>query len=185
MDEDGAGAGQLLEDEALAAEQPGPEALGERDAHVHAVGRAQERVALAEPVRRAGEVELFDLSGVGGREGDLALAAPAEAGHEQALSRHQAAQAAEQAAAHAALHVDAARHVEQCPGLGLHLLTVGERDHDRLHDVADDVEFLGPSARGRSRGGRAARRAEPRAGGEGLAALRTCHDASPSAARGL
>ena len=87
VDEGGAVAGDALEDEALAAEEAGPELLGEGDPHLDAGGGAQERVALAEPGRAAREVELLELAGVGRGEGDLALGAAAEAGHEEALAR--------------------------------------------------------------------------------------------------
>ena len=48
-----------LQDEALAAEEPGPEALREGHVDLHALGRAQERVALAQPAAPGIEVELL------------------------------------------------------------------------------------------------------------------------------
>ena len=48
VDKDHAVAAQALQDKALAAEQPGPEAFGEGDAHFRAQRGAQERVLLAD-----------------------------------------------------------------------------------------------------------------------------------------
>src|SRR5262249_37878418 len=92
---------QALEDEALAAEQTGAEALRERDADAHTLGRDQERVLLREQLAaQLRKVHRHDATGIGRRERGLALALALvlEHGHEQRLADQQALAGAEQCA---------------------------------------------------------------------------------------
>ena len=70
----GAGAGELLEDEALAALAAGLEA-GERDVEVDAGVGGDERVLLGEPAAGAVELDRPHLAGQRAGEGDQAAAA--------------------------------------------------------------------------------------------------------------
>src|SRR5262249_19547422 len=91
VDEHVAGAFEPLEDEAFAAEEARPEALGELDVDVDVPGRAQKRVPLAQH-GVAGQRHPDDLSRVRTAERDLrARRRTAEEREKQALAREELA----------------------------------------------------------------------------------------------
>ena len=157
---------QLLQDEPLAAEQPGAQLALERDADRHALGGAQERVLLAQdPVVVGGEIERNDAARIGRREGHVSAtpAAVSEHGHEQGLARqhplaggeqlvHEAATPTLGAVAEDRVHLDAGIHVHERAGLRDAGLAGIEGDLDELHLLAHDhVVDLVSHAPGRPR----------------------------------
>ncbi len=84
-----------------------------------------------------------DLAGIRRAEGDLATAGGAlEIGEEQTLAGQQfAGEAAEDAAGHARVHVDAVGHIGHRVIFGADFVPAAHRDHNGLHVVADD--FVG------------------------------------------
>ena len=63
-----------------------------------------------------------------------------EEGEEETFPREDLAlQAAENAALHARVHLDAVGHVGHRARLGAYFVTRAQREHDRLHVIADDL----------------------------------------------
>ena len=101
-----------------------------------------------------GEIDRYDLAGVGRRKGDVGARATgvAEGGDEERVARQHASGSLHQIAEetfllvgrHAGLHVDAVGHVEHGAGFGEHLLIRVERDHNGLHLFTDEavVDFV-------------------------------------------
>ena len=155
VDEDQAIALELLQDEALAAEETGAQALGEGDADPGAIGCAEERVLLAEQAPAdIVQVHRHHAARIGRGKGHvlLALAFVGEVGHEHRLATELALagapQLAQQAAVGAVAHprgeADVAGHVVHRPGLGDHGFPGVEFDLHGLHGFAEDavVEFV-------------------------------------------
>ena len=146
MDEDVAAPLELLQNESLAAEKAGAEALRELDVDINLSGGAEKGIALAQH-RAVLEGEMDDFSGERAaerhpRRRDVRL----EEGQKQALAREKFPfQAAEQAALHARVHRDAVGHERHRARLGANLVARPERHNDRLHVVADN--FMGDHGR--------------------------------------
>ncbi len=167
MDERQAVAGQLLQDEALAAEEAGAELLLECDADADALGGAEKRILLADHrVAVLLQIQRNDPPGVGGRKGNLLLPGGrvAEERHEERLAgqhplagaqqrTHDAAPLLARAVAEDGLHLDAGIHVHEGARLGDARLARVERQLDELHLLAEDlvVDLVGSDAERRHR----------------------------------
>ena len=148
---------QLLHDEALATEEARSYFLLEGDADAHALGRAQERVLLAnKALAIVAQVQRNDLAGIGCGE-------PHRAAHagQVGISRHEETFTGEHALARApqlvqealflpiaitedGLHLDAFVHHHHGAGFGQYGLLRVEGDLNALHVVADNavVQFV-------------------------------------------
>ena len=114
MQEGHAVAGQALENEALAAEQPRADAALPGDVELGAHCRAQERIALGDDLAaHLREIHRDDLAGVARCEADLRLAAGTgvgEVGEEQRFARNDAFAGALELAPHARARLGAVAH---------------------------------------------------------------------------
>ena len=124
MDEHLSGALQPLQDEPFPAKKACAKPLGELDVDVDLPGGAEERVALAEDravlQRHADD---FPRVGSGKRDRRRGRLAP-EKGEEETLARENLAlEAAEDAALHPRVHLDAVSHVGHRARLGAYFVT--------------------------------------------------------------
>ncbi|MNY14333.1 hypothetical protein D3C86_1475050 [compost metagenome] len=140
---------ELLQDEALAAEEAGAQALVEADADCRAVGGAEKGVFLADQAAAVlGQRDRHHGARIGRGKGDprLAFAGVGEMRHEQRLAGEHALagtpqlaqHAARRAIAHARLEAHALGHVIHHSGFGDHRLTGIEDDFHTLRRGAED-----------------------------------------------
>ncbi len=147
VDEGQAVALQTLQDETLAAEEAGAQALVEGHGDVDAVGAAEVGVLLAEVDALCAQIHRDDLARVGRGKGGVPLLTSLvlEGGDEEALAHEGALDPLPDAALGAGVHADAVLQVEHGAGFGVDGFFGVEGDDDGLHVVAFYlvVDFVG------------------------------------------
>ena len=133
VEPDDAGAGHLLQDEAVAAEEAGAHALLPGELQRHRFLRDEERL-LAADQRLAGlQQRRDDRSGEARREGDVAGAAGGEVSDEERAAAEGALQPGEEAAAGVGVHRHLVVHPRHGVGLAVDRLAGRKVDRHRLH----------------------------------------------------
>src|SRR5581483_1378925 len=146
VDEDGARAGELFENESFAAEESRAEPLHQRDIQPDACLGHHKGIALHEDALTRLEFERLDASWITAREPDLAGRGRAEVGQEQRFAHQLALESSQEffaqgLAAHASFPGDLRLLINHFPGFGVELLSWLEPDTDHLKVVALDGVF--------------------------------------------
>ena len=141
VEPDRAGAADLLQGEALAAEEAGPEPALPGELQGHRLLRAKERLLAADQGFAGRQCLGDDGPGKARREGDVARALCGEVGDEQAAAGEAALQARQEAAAGVGIHDDRIVHPGHGVGLAVDLLAGIEVDRHRLHHRAGNLEL--------------------------------------------
>ena len=136
----------LLEEEAVAAEDAGAQGLLEADAELHAGGGAEEAVAVDEVLVAVADLDGDDMAGNAGGEGDLAGAADgAVLGHEEGAAAGDALDGAEEASAAGHLgvggHLDGRGHPGEFAGLGDDGVVGSEQELEDRHGGSNNPMF--------------------------------------------
>ena len=136
VEEDSAGAGDFLQNEALPAEEAGAEAFLPGDFEGDGFFRDQEGFLTADQRLTGGEGDRHDGARETGREGDVAGAICGEIGYEEAAAAEAAGQAGEEAAAGVGVHFDGVIHPAHAVGLAEDGFARHQVHRDGLHDRA-------------------------------------------------
>lgn len=137
-------AGDLLEEEAVAAEDSGSERLLEAYAEDDARGGAEEAVAMHEVIVTSTDLDRNDVAGDAGGEGDgSGRSVSAVLGHEESSTACDTLEDPEETTAPGVLgvggHLDGLAHPGELAGLGDHGIIVIERELEDGHGSTDDT----------------------------------------------
>src|SRR5260221_10432084 len=136
IEPDGAGPRHLLQDEALATEEAGTEALLEREFQRHRFLGAEKRLLAADQAFASRQSAGDDGAGKTRREGDMAFSFGGEIGDEETAAAQATLQTGEKAAASMRIHPDTIIHPGNRMGLAVNSFARVKIDFPRLHGGA-------------------------------------------------